>query len=206
MKVRFAVTYRPVTVDEDQPWSEPWQLVLYVDGHFVAAVKPSPALLPLPPRTFERPLAPGKHLLRLTRERHPAYHRATGYVSPARVDPSEFPFELQPGAPDQAALIAVHFGEKSFKHPGPVALRVTQGGKDLAKLEPAAPGAEAWPALCEDVPAALPAGTKLPADAQKDLKGCVQWASLWPGVGAVPARAEVRVEMEQASQAPGSTN
>ena len=157
------------------------------------------AHLRAPARSRQAPAAPH-------RERHPAYHRATGYVSPARVDPSEFPFELQPGAPDQAALIAVHFGEKSFKHPGPVALRVTQGGKDLAKLEPAAPGAEAWPALCEDVPAALPAGTKLPADAQKDLKGCVQWASLWPGVGAVPARAEVRVEMEQASQAPGSTN
>jgi hypothetical protein len=104
------------------------------------------------------------------------------------------------------AQIAVHFGEKSFRHPGPVALRVTQGGKELARLEPAAPGAETWPALCEDVPTALPPGAKLPDDAQRDLKSCVQWAALWTGFGAVPPRAEVRVEMEQASQAPGATN
>ena len=206
VKVRFAVSSRAVFVVEDTPWAEPWQLVLYVDGHFIASVRPGPALVPSPARNFDRVLAPGKHLLRLTSERHPPYHRSSGYISRARVDPSEFPFELQPGQADQAPRISVHFGERSSRHPGPIAFRVEQDGREVARLEPAAPGTEAWPALCEDILTALPAGARLPAAARQDLKTCVHWAALWPGFGAVPAREEARGEMERATQPPGGTN
>jgi hypothetical protein len=200
VKARFAVTYRPTFADPEQPVSERWLLCLYVDGRFVACVPAGPVLVPLPPRTFERDLAPGKHLLRLTQERHLRYSRVRGYVTPARVDPSELPFELPPGT---ATQIAIHFGERSLRHPGPVAVRIERAGKEVARLEPAAPDPDAWPALCEDVPAALPADAKPPAPARRDLASCVHWPALWPGVEAVPAREEVRVEIARQGRQPG---
>jgi hypothetical protein len=200
VKVRFAVTYRPIFADADEPVPERWLLCLYVDGRFLASVKAEPLLVPLPPRTFERELAPGKHLLRVTQERHLRYSRSRGYASPARVDPSELPFELQAGA---AAQIAVRFGEGGVRHRAPVAVRLESGGKEVARLEPAAPDPDTWPALCEDVPAALPAGAKLPTLARRDLEGCVHWAALWPGAAAVPSRDEVRAEIMRLGNPPG---
>jgi hypothetical protein len=199
VKTRFAVTYRPISVDDESQISEPWWLLLYVDGRVVASVKPAPALLPLPPRTFDQELAPGRHLLRVTQERHRLYGtRQHVYVSRSRVDPSEFPFELEPGG---AAQVTVHFGEKSFRHPGPIAVRVEREGREIARLEPSSPGAETWPAVCEDVEAAVPAGGKLPSAARQDLAKCVHWAALWPGIAAVPARDEVRAEVERLAAA-----
>ncbi len=187
------MTYRPTFADPEQAPSERWLLCLYVDGRFVACVPAGPVLLPLPARTFERDLAPGRHLLRLTQERHLRYSRARGYVTPARVDPSELPFELPPGA---ATQIAIHFGEKILRHPGPVAVRIERDGKEVTRLEPAAPDSDAWPALCEDIPGALPAG----------VASCVHWQALWPGVEAVPAREEVRAEIARQSRQPGGAS
>jgi hypothetical protein len=200
VKVRFAVTYRPIFPDPDEPVPERWLLCLYVDGRFVASVKAGPLLVPLPARTFERELAPGKHLLRVTQERHLRYSRSRGYASPARVDPSEFPLELQAGA---ATQIAVRFGEGGVRHRSPVTVRLESDGKEVAKLEPAAADPETWPALCEDIPAALPAGAKLPGPARRDLAGCVHWAALWPGIADVPSRDEVRAEIARLGNPPG---
>jgi hypothetical protein len=192
VKTRFAVTYRPISVDDESQVSEPWWLVLYVDGRFVASVKPGPALLPLPPRTFDHELAPGRHLLRVAQERHLTRGAGRGYTSRSRVDPSEISFELGPAG---EAQIAVRFGEKSFRHPGPIAVSVEQADRQVARLEPSAPDAESWPAVCEDIPAAVPAGSKLPSAARQDLAKCVHWAALWPGIAAVPSRDEVRAEV-----------
>jgi len=191
VKIRFASASRPTRAD---PGQEPewWLLCLYLDGRFVACAPAEPIILPQPPRTFRRDFAPGRHVLRLTEERHLRYTRARGYVTPARVDPSELPFELPAGG---ATQIVIHFGETSHRHPGPVALGIERDGKEVTRLEPAAPAPEAWPALCEDVPTALPAGAKLPAAARRDLESCVHWQALWPGVEGVPAREEVRAEI-----------
>jgi hypothetical protein len=200
VRIRFASAPRPaLTEPEQQP--EWWLLCLYLDGRFVACAPAAPILLPPPPRAFRRDFAPGKHVLRLTEERHLRYTRARGYVTPARVDPSELPFDLPAGG---ATQIAIHFGERGPRHPGPVALSIERDGKEVTRLEPAAPDPEAWPALCEDVPAALPAGAKLPAAARRDLESCVHWQALWPGVEGVPAREEVRAEIaRQARQGDG---
>ena len=197
VNVRFLVTYRPVDVDEGELIAERWLLGIYLDGHFVASVKQGPVALPLPPHAFGSQLAPGRHLLRVIQERHLRYNSARGYKTPSRVDPAELPFELRPG-PD--AQIVIRFGEKSFRHPGPVSLRVEQGGKEVARIEPAAPNPEAWPTVCEDIPAALPADAKPSGEARRELESCVRWASLWPGLAAVPSREEVRAEIERASQ------
>jgi hypothetical protein len=201
VKVDFLATYRPVDVDEGELVAERWLLCIYVDGRFVASVKQGPVLLPLAPQAFERGLAPGKHLLRITQERHLRYNSARGYKSPARVHPGEFPFELRAAGADTAAQITIRFGDKSFRHPGPVAVRVEQDGKELVSLEPAAPNPEQWPALCEDVPAALPQGAKPPAAARRDEANCLHWAALWPGIPAVPPRDEVRAEIAAAALA-----
>ncbi|HXO25804.1 MAG TPA: hypothetical protein VOA80_00520 [Thermoanaerobaculia bacterium] len=200
VRIRFASTPRPALADpEQQP--EWWLLCLYLDGRFVACAPAAPILLPPPPRAFRRDFAPGKHVLRLTEERHLRYTRARGYITPARVDPSELPFDLPAGG---ATQIAIHLGERGPRHPGPVVLSIERDGKEVTRLEPAAPDPEAWPALCEDVPAALPAGAKLPAAARRDLESCVHWLALWPGVEGVPAREEVRAEAaRQARQGDG---
>jgi hypothetical protein len=200
VKVRFAVTYRPVLVEEEVASMEPWLLCLYVDGRFVASVNPGSPLLPLPARTFDRELAPGKHLLRVTQERHLRRARGRAYESASRIDPSELPFELQPAA---AAEIAIRFNEKSRKHPGPIAVRVEQDGKELARLEPPAANPEAWPALCEDVLAALPPASKPSGEVRRQLASCVHWAALWPGVLTLPSRDEVRGEIERQGRSPG---
>ena len=198
VKTHFAVTYRPISVDDESQVSEPWWLVLYVDGRFVASVKPGPALLPLPPRTFDHELAPGRHLLRIAQERHLTRGAGRGYTSRSRVDPSELPFEL--GAAGDAQ-IAVRFGEKSFRHPGPIAVSVEQADRQVARLEPPGPAPEAWTAVCEDVQAAAPAGARLPSAARHDLARCVHWAALWPGIAALPSRDEVRAEVDRLAAA-----
>jgi hypothetical protein len=201
VKIRFASAYRPTRADPDQQEPEWWLLCLYLDGRFVACAPAEPLILPQPPRTFRRDFAPGRHVLRLTEERHLRYTRARGYVTPARVYPSELPFDLPAGG---ATQIAIQFGERGTRRPGPVALSIERDGKEVTRLEPAAPDAEAWHALCEDVPAALPAGAKLPAAARRDLESCVHWQALWPGVEGVPAREEVRAEIaRQARQGGG---
>jgi hypothetical protein len=192
VKIRFASASRPTRAD---PGQEPewWLLCLYLDGRFVACAPAEPIILPQPPRTFRRDFAPGRHLLRLTEERHLRYTRARGYATPARVDPSELPFELPAGG---ATQITIQLGERGGRrHPGPIALSIERDGKEVTRLEPAAPDPEAWPALCEDVPTALPAGAKLPAAARRDLETCLRWQALWPGVEGVPAREEVRAEI-----------
>lgn len=203
VKIRFATAYRPASADPDQPVPEWWLLCLYLDGRFVACAPAAPILLPQPPRTFRRDFAPGRHLLRLTEERHLRYTRARGYVTPARVDPSELPFELPAGG---ATEITIHFGERGPRHPGPVSLSIERDGKEVTRLEPAAPDPEAWPALCEDVPTALPAGAKLSAAARRDLESCVHWQALWPGVEGVAAREEVRAEIVRQARQPGGAS
>ena len=201
VKVRFAVTYRPVSVEQEDLWAEHWTLFLYLDGRFLAAVLPGPVPLPLPPHTFERELLPGKHLLRVAQERHLRYSSVRGYLSPSRVDPSELPFELGAGAPAQVEL---RFGERSFRHPGPVAMRVEQDHKEISRLEPAGTNPERWPALCEDVAASLPAGSELPGTARRDLERCLHWPDLWPGIAAVPSRAAVRAESDRGAGPAGA--
>lgn len=198
VKTRFAVIYRPVAVDAEPQLSEPWWLLLYVDGRCVASAKPGSALLPFPPRTFDHELAPGKHLLRITQER-PLHRTGHGYTNLSRIDPSELAFVLEPGVD---ALVHVRYNEKSFRHPGPIAVRIEQQGKATARLEPQAPDPEAWPPLCEDIPAALPPGAKLPSAARKQLAKCIQWAALWPGMATVPPRDEVRGEAARMAASP----
>ncbi len=197
VNVQVAVTYRPVFAEYEEPWS----LYVYVDGRLLTVVDPGPAMLPLPAKKFERLLEPGKHVLRVTQERHRRYNRIVGYLTPSRVDPNDFAFELVAGTPAQ---IRIHFGEKSFRHPGPVSVRIEQGGREIVNSEPAAGNEETWQALCEDVTASMPADQPLRGAARKDKDRCVAWPALWPSVAAVPSRDEVRAEIDRQRHAQDS--
>jgi hypothetical protein len=197
VNVQVAVTYRPVFAEYEEPWS----LYVYVDGRLLTVVDPGPAMLPLPARKFERLLEPGKHVLRVTQERHRRYNRIVGYLTPSRVDPNDYAFELVVGTPAQ---IRIHFGEKSLRHPGPVSVRIEQGGREIINAEPPAGNEETWQVLCEDITASMPAGQPLRGPARKDKDHCVAWPALWPAVAAVPSRDEVRAEIDRQRQAQDS--
>jgi hypothetical protein len=188
VKVRLAVTYRPVLLEEEEPWT----LFIYVDGRFLVSVEALRVPMPLPPKRFDVQLPPGRHVLRLAEERHLKYSRVRGYLSPSRVDPDDFPFSLDA---DKAAEIEIRCGDTSIRHAGPVEMRVKENGNEVSQREPVRTDAETWPALCEDVDVALPAGARVTAVARHDREHCVHWADLWSGVPGVPSRAEVLAEI-----------
>jgi hypothetical protein len=189
VKVNLAVTYRPIFLEDEMPWT----LYIYVDGRFLVAVTPNSLPLPLPARRYDVELPPGRHQLRVAQERHVSFTAVRGYQSVSRVDPTELAFELQPG---KGAEIDLRFGDTSIRHSGPVSLVVKEDGSEASHLEPAGRDSETWPALCEDVSANLPAG-KMPRAARRELDHCLHWADLWPGVAGLPSRAEVMADIER---------
>ncbi len=196
VKVRLAVTYRPVLLEDELPWT----LFVYVDGRFVASVEAIRLPVPLPARRFDVELAPGRHVLRVAEERHLKYSKVRGYVSPSRVDPDDFPFTIEPGKP---AEIQLRFGDRSIRHAGPVEVRVGEDGREVAQIEPTRSNSETWPALCEDVTVALPAGARVSAAARRDKEHCLNWADLWPGLAGLASRADVCAEIERHAKGSG---
>jgi hypothetical protein len=190
VKVLLAVSYRPVLQEDELPWT----LFVYVDGRFVASVEAIRLPVPLPARHFDVELAPGRHLLRVAEERHLKYSKVRGYLSPSRVDPDDFAFTLEAGKP---AEVDIRFGDRSIRHAGPVEVSVKEDGREVAQSEPTRSNSETWPALCEDVAAALPAGARVSAAARRDQEHCLHWAELWPGLPGLAARAEVSAEIER---------
>ena len=198
--VHYSINYKPVFLEDEERYG----LSVYVDGKLLTYVQPAMAVLLQATRNFDGELTPGRHVLRVVQDRRIGYRTSRGYVSPSRVDPNDFPFELQ-AAPD-GAEISVRFGEKGFRHAGPVGVHVQQGGKDLLRVEPSAPNPEDWAAVCEDIPPSLPKDGKQPAGARHDLEHCQHWADLWTGVAGVPSRDQIRPEIERlARNAPTTT-
>jgi hypothetical protein len=196
VKVRLAVSYRPVLLEDELPWT----FFVYVDGRFLASVEAVRLPVPLPARHFDVELPPGRHLLRVAEERHLKYSKVRGYTSPSRVDPDDFPFTLEPG---KAAEIELRFGDRSIRHVGPVTMRVIVEGREVAQVEPERRNSETWPALCEDVAAALPAGARVSAAARRETEHCLHWADLWPGIPGLASRAEVSAEIDRHSHGAG---
>ena len=89
VKVRLAVTYRPVLLEEEEPWT----LFIYVDGRFLVSVEALRVPIPLPPKRFDVQLPPGRHVLRLAEERHLRYSRVRGYLSLVPRRPRRFPVQ-----------------------------------------------------------------------------------------------------------------
>jgi hypothetical protein len=193
--MHWRIAYHPNYGADD----ERWDLYVYLDGRYLAAVKAPTVSFLDPPVELDRSLAPGHHVLRVAVERHLRKLGRSGWTHEARVAPAALAFEI---APDAAG--AVELRCETRLRGGPLTLRVTQGDAELARAEPAIAPPDAWPWLCEDLTAGQAAGKGSRLSSLSPLSGsrskqgsCLHWADLWPGMEAPPSRDAVRADLER---------
>jgi hypothetical protein len=186
--MHWRIAYHPNFGADD----ERWDLYVYLDGRYLAAVKSPIVSFVDPPLQFDSNLAPGHHVLRVVEERHLRKLGRDGWTHAAKVAPAALAFEVAPGA---AGLVDLRL--ETRPRGGPIALRVTQGDAELVRTEPAIGQPDAWPWLCEEVTAGQPAGKRPSRSARGELGSCLHWADLWPGVDAPPSRDAVRADLER---------
>lgn len=170
--------------------AEPWDLVVYLDGVPFEPVQAAPSEASAATWTSQRQVAPGPHVLRWAQELHPERQAGSGPHA-ARFDPARLGFELAPGT---AGAIEVEYRDRAglvLRFGGPMTVRVTQGGREIAEKHDSSGDPPNWPELCEEIEANLGGNPPGFADRQR-LRHCVRWAELWSGVPAVPRRDEVR--------------
>jgi hypothetical protein len=187
--VRFQIGYRPFAADENAP---SWNLFVYLDGRFLAWEKPSTISITTRAEGFDRTLPAGHHVIRLVQERHERRH-GSGWLHAARVAPQALAFDLAPG---ETWRVDLRLDEVKLSRQGPLTLRVTSGDHEVA----AASGGgdpESWAPLCDDVEANAEPGKPPSAEARRELKNCVRWSGLWPGLAGVPPREQVRADLER---------
>lgn len=193
--MHWRIAYHPNYGADD----ERWDLYVYLDGRYLAAVK-APAVSFLdPPVELDRSLAPGHHVLRVAVERHLRKLGRSGWTHEAKVAPAALAFEI---APDAAGTVELRC--ETRLRGGPLTLRLTQGDAELARAEPAIAQPDAWPWLCEEVTAGQAAGKGTWLRSRSSLGGsgsrlssCLHWTDLWPGMEAPPSRDAVRAELER---------
>jgi hypothetical protein len=186
--MHWRIAYHPNFGADD----ERWDLYVYLDGRYLAAVKSPIVSLLDPPVEFDRSLAPGHHVLRVVEERHLRKFGRDGWTHAAKVAPAALAFDV---APDAAGRVELRC--ETRPRGGPLSLRVTQGDAELARAEPAIAQPDDWPRLCEEVTAGQPAGRRPSGSARGSLGSCLHWADLWPGVNAPPSRDAVRADLER---------
>jgi len=187
--VRFQIGYRPFAADENAP---SWNLFVYLDGRFLAWEKPSTISITTRAEGFDRALPAGHHVLRLVQERHERRHGG-GWLHAARVAPQALAFDLAPG---ETWRVDLRLDEVKISRQGPLSLRVTSGDHEIA----AASGGgdpESWAPLCDDVEANAEPGKPPSAEARRELKSCLRWTALWPGLASVPPRDQIRADLER---------
>lgn len=192
--VRLAVDieYRPEFPHD----AEPGDLFVYIDGDLLAWVSRGGQFAPSGPTRFDRPVAPGRHVVRLLHERHEP--RAKGrFEHEARASAVEILFHLEPGADARLELRVVEDTQVFEKHRGPIAVTVTQGGRTIQSREQVGERLRDWPLLCDSVEANLEPGAKVTRKVRKVLADCVRWEDLWRSVEDAPSRAEVRQILER---------
>jgi hypothetical protein len=187
--VRFHLTYRPFTAEEDAP---SWNLFVYLDGRLLTGAKP--AMISLTTRSWDldRSLPAGHHVIRLVQERHERHLGGERWLHVARVAPEPLAFDLLSDA-GGSWRVSLELDQVKIRRQGPLDLRVTRGDREVATV---AGGGEpdTWKPLCEDVEASA---AERAGDRHRDLARCVRWADLFPGIAGVPSRDEVRAELER---------
>jgi hypothetical protein len=196
--MHWRIAYHPNYGADD----ERWDLYVYLDGRYLAAVKAPTVSFLDPPVELDRSLAPGHHVLRVAVERHLRKLGRSGWTHEAKVAPAALAFEI---APDAAGTVELRC--ETRLRGGPLTLRLTQGDAELARAEPAIAQPDAWPWLCEEVTAGQAAGkgtwlwsrSSLSSlgGSRSRLSSCLHWTDLWPGMEAPPSRDAVRAELER---------
>jgi len=156
-------------------------LYLYVDGEFLAQITSLGDIMPRGPTRVRTQLPLGTHTVRLTRELHQKdkdvlTKGATDHVT--TVSPSTLTLGM-----DQVASynLDIRWIESQFTLKRPLSWRWSMDGQQMASEKQIGEPYEKWPYLCEDVEASLADGAISDWRAKDRMKGCVTWASLWPG-------------------------
>ncbi|MCB1057082.1 MAG: hypothetical protein KDD11_16390, partial [Acidobacteria bacterium] len=184
-QVRFEIGYRPVAGEDE----ESWDLYLYLDGSLLAWVPPA-GPLGGEPVTFQRTLAPGRHVVRALQERHERSGRNLRHR--ARVQPHEWVLEIGEGS---GWVVRYDLKEARFR---PVGDAVTtswdllRGAELRGHDEIGEADFGAWSPLCEELETAFDPAGKVPRALRSDMARCVRWAALWPGRDDLASRSEVR--------------
>ena len=177
--VVFTFSYSPYVPEDD----DEWQLYAYLDGKPLTYV-PLGGLIGGKPLQFDHPLEPGRHVLRLTQERHE--QRKKSVIHDARVGDLSIPFTVETAEP---VKVEVRFRQSLFRTKNPISYRISQGDRvDLQEELGGEP--DRWAEICEDIEMGLEPGRKVGRSTSRRLEKCLRWDSLWPDHNATP-RAEV---------------
>lgn len=197
--VLILLSYKRVITQEPEPDSpppEPWTVFAYLDGELVAWVTDSMAAEPV---RANRQLAPGRHLVRVTRERH--IQRGRRWVHETQVAPTNIALDVVPGQ-EMEVDIRFHGRWMDRQTRGPLSYAVRQGNQTLAKEGPTGGNPSGWQLVCEDVEANFPDAEKVPRLYRQDMARCVPWSTLWNGAGEQTSRTELLASMSESDFRP----
>ncbi|MGB3561658.1 MAG: hypothetical protein WBH85_19235 [Thermoanaerobaculia bacterium] len=190
--VLFLLGYKKTVTQEPEPDSPPpapWTVYAYLDGELVAWVTDSLAGEPV---RATRLLSPGRHLLRVTQERH--IQRGQRWIHESRVAPNLIAFDVVPGEEMEVEIkFQGHWIYRASR--GPLTFAVRRGFQTVVADGPTGGDPSQWQPVCEDVEANFAEADKVPRLYRRDMARCTPWSTLWNGAGEQMSRTELLAEM-----------
>jgi hypothetical protein len=189
--VNFKLSYTPWYLNDRSfdPTENYWDFFVYLDGIPLSYVPPSSISGISSVLEFSRLVAPGRHIVRVTLERH-KQSRGDTWSHEARAAEEAFEIELSPEGPQ--ADVSVRFKEtwSGVGKGGPLDFSFHQGA-EVVELGNVGGNPEAWPPICEEIEANLQSRSSSERQDPGDRESCVSWDAIWDGTSA-PPRSEVR--------------
>ena len=189
--VNFTFSYAPWYLNQqsNDPVDDYWDFFVYLDGIPLSYVPPGSVAGITSNLEFSQLLSPGKHIVRVTLERHQR-SKGDNWTHRAMVAEEAFPIEVAADGPE--GFLTVRFKETwaGVGRGGPLEFTFQQGDT-VTELDGVGGNPESWPLICEEVEANLGPGQSPGRDVQRELDSCLSWDGLWEGVWA-PPRDEVR--------------
>lgn len=197
VEATIRLSAKRVWVDEDEPDSprdERWSVYLYLDGDFVAWVRPDRKGEPV---EAQRVIQPGHHEIRLVLQRYEELRKGWSYESLSV--PTLVAFETSHGDP-----IAIEIEMKRIwglwrdrKEGGPLSYVIRQGSQVQAENDGAGGNPERWQPICEDVEANFPAVENTPRAFRSSMERCVRWDTLWRDGAPSTSRADILSQLAE---------
>jgi len=186
-----------VWVDEDEPDSpreERWSVYVYLDGDFVAWVRPDRKGEPV---EAQRVIQPGHHEIRLVLQRYEELRKGWSYESLSV--PTLVAFETSQGDPiDMEIEMKRIWGLwRDRKAGGPLSYVIRQGSQVLAENDGAGGSPDRWQPICEDVEANFPAAENTPRAFRSSMERCVRWDTLWIDVAPSTSRVDLLSQLAE---------
>ena len=197
--VLFLLSYKRAITQEPEPDSPPpppWTVFAYLDGELVAWVTHSMSGEPV---RANRLLAPGRYVVRVTRERH--IQRGRKWVHETQVAPTPITLDVELGG-ELEVDIRFHGRWMDRESRGPLSYTVRKGNRTLAEGGPMGGNPADWQLVCEDVKANFPEADNIPRLYRRDMARCTSWNTLWSGAGEQTSRTEMLASMSESDFRP----